>query len=431
MESVKGSAPIDPSRQPDDIKENTRPANEVQNKIYNLFRAVISFFSGISKSKSSSVKDEQLQTDESAKQVNLSQDGEFKMLGSGANKLVWIPAKPPVLIEGERPKVIYTAVKGFLVDHTKTLKREMELGGQIQDKIVQLSSDDDSGTIFPEGGLDNLALTATLLEGEERVDGQLSYAVDKADMDGEDFIKDGSITFENRVSVGADVLRGFATLNGAGYTYGDPKPENFLVYKNDDGSYQAKIADFGKTTSVKDDDSKDYKGNLRFSPPEGKASTKADSWGAALMLIRNFEEAYLNKGGDPLVNVDEKDFDEKAIDDRRGIEKFIVENKNFMGLDEPTFGDKIFKRLPRQLILSILPSKQKNKQQEAISSYIGALCYKMIQTANTQDQRDSIAEFGSILQDMTQANPDNRITTKQAFDRYKEISDTLGSLNNK
>lgn len=146
-----------------------------------------------------------------------------------------------------------------------------------------------------------------------------------------------------------------SSLNQAEYASGDVKPENCLIYTDDSGNRSLKVSDFGQTRKV-GDGTKTYMGNLRFSPPEGVLSVKGDSWGAALVLIRSFEELITDNNGDPLIEIEPANKEDRpATQGRRGVEKFIVEHKVFLGIDTPSLSDKLFRRLPRQVKLNSRP----------------------------------------------------------------------------
>ncbi|CAN0876785.1 Mitogen-activated protein kinase kinase kinase 20 [Linum grandiflorum] len=73
------------------------------------------------------------------------------------------------------------------------------------------------------------------------------------------------------------LLEALSYIHSAGYTHCDIKPDNLLLFPNDDGSCQLKIADFGLAMETPDPDSpaaKNFRGTTRYLPPEVIVSGK-------------------------------------------------------------------------------------------------------------------------------------------------------------
>lgn len=355
------------------------------------------------------------------KKVKIFSGEAIKRIAMGSNKKVYVSVNPIEGAPGKKPTVLYTAVKTFFQDFTKTLKDEMALCRFLSSKIDK--EGEERGV--PKGGKECLAIEYEELN--ETIKGKAVFQVEKAECDGEDFVigdvKDHSVTYQERFSIIEDILKGFATLNKMGYAYGDGKPENLLVYKDTDTQkYRAKIADFGKTQKIIFDDQGNeipgqYSGNFRFCPPEGTLSTKADSWSTALIIIRLLEDPLLDEGK-PLVSIKSQNRDIKAIKKRRGVEKYVTEHKAFLGLDNNNIFGKIVRQF-RGLRLKKLSEKQQKKQQNLIHDYIAFLC-DSLESKDLLDKNQS-KQLSKLLFQMTEFKPETRIDTKTALEIYQEI----------
>ncbi|KAH7227279.1 kinase-like domain-containing protein, partial [Fusarium solani] len=60
------------------------------------------------------------------------------------------------------------------------------------------------------------------------------------------FVRSGrTANLKTKASLYRDVLKGLAVLHEVGVVHGDVKCENVLVFQQDDGSFKAKLIDFG------------------------------------------------------------------------------------------------------------------------------------------------------------------------------------------
>ncbi|MEX1012656.1 MAG: serine/threonine-protein kinase [Waddliaceae bacterium] len=286
----------------------------------------------------------------------------FHFIASGADKNVWISVGSQQLgtTSNDKANHAYYTPKGvFLRNQKSALKKEASKMQKIMDLVEDHS---------------NLAVKHSILSKDEGIRGMFTMKVDRAKSDFEKTLRNSKVGFQTRMKLLCDFVKGLAQLHRAGFAHGDIKPENSLVYE-DKGTLSLKLADFGRAEEVKDE-SKTYKGNLRFAPPEGRLSQKGDVYGAAIVMIRTLEEEILNEGGDPLLPVHDQDRDEYQSDpsqNRRGIEKLIVEHKAFAGVDVGSLRNKIFRRLPRQVRIESWGDEKIQNQHEVLNQYIDQL----------------------------------------------------------
>jgi len=331
----------------------------------------------------------------------------FKEVAHGKVKRVihieWTMANP--IYEGKTSKetVFYVAVRNrFGVSREKALRQEKAKMDDIKEKTNNKS------------GQKYLAVEA---KETTKVEGHYALEVEKASGDWESVMTDANTRIQTRVSLAQNYLDGLSALNEAGYAYGDVKPENCLVYTDKEGNKILKLADFGKAKEVPKGESRKYTGNPRFAPPEGTLSQKGDTWGAALCLIRQFEEA-VSQFGEPLIEISQDQLDPKADktkESRRGIEQYVCNHEAFAGCD-----GNLLDVTPRRLELRSLSAERKEEQQELVHAYINALTMRLSDQGKLT--REQAADLNTLLKAMTQADPDKRLSSADAAARFKEIS---------
>lgn len=329
----------------------------------------------------------------------------FKVLASGAEKHVLIPKNHIKGSGNDSPStVFYVPVRKYFFSKEKALKSEHKKMEDIKAKV-------------PNGQY--LAVESKVVEDKARFGGSFALEVDAAVNDFEKELRGHDSTIQQRLSFCTDYARGMRDLHGAGYAYGDVKPENCLIYQNPETQEKSlKLSDFGKAEQVRPGEEKTYKGNLRFAPPEGTLSQAGDVFSAALVLIRTLEDPLLEKGA-PLIPVKNEDRDSQpAVDKRRGVEQLIVDHKAFPGIDEPSLSDKLFRRLPRQATLDKQPQEKKDKQVEVLSEYVDALTSTLV--VNGMDKAKA-KELNTLLKDMINVSPDQRPNMAQVAARLEHI----------
>lgn len=330
----------------------------------------------------------------------------FKVIGSGAEKHVLIPANNLVHSAGEEAKAFYVPVRKFIFSKKNALKQEHAKMEDIKSKLSESKY---------------LAVDSKVIRDKERFGHSFALEVNKAEKDFEGELRDINTTIPQRLRYGLEYSRGMTELHKAGYAYGDIKPENCLIYKDSVTEEKSlKIADFGKAQKVADGEKRTYTGNLRFAPPEGVLSKSGDVFGAALVLIRTLEDPLLENGNSliPVGQEDQDTISEKALDKRRGVEQLIVNHKAFPGIDEPDFPAKLFRRLPRQATLAHQSEETKNTQVKVLHQYIDVLTNTLV--FNGLD-KSSAKDLNELLKDMVNVSPEKRPSMEQVANRLEAI----------
>jgi serine/threonine protein kinase len=330
---------------------------------------------------------------------------DFKELARGAIKVVWvqrsqIAASGMDLLES----VYYTPVKSFFGGNARELKREVQKMKDIEEK---LKADPTSATY--------LAIDAEVLPKAERIQSKYTIKTPAASTDFEKKISNPETSMNDRALLGGHLLAGLTGLHKAGYVHGDMKPENCLIYQ---GGKLLKLADFGKAEMIKDKASQKYSGNTRFAPPEGQLSKKSDVYGAAMMLIRNFEEPFLSESELSLVPIDSTEKDMDASSDLRGVERFVVENKSFLAANA---GSKtsLWTRIIRRFQMGRRSTEEKNQQTQAMHQYIDQLKQKLEEKEGFSPVHAN--RLCDLLKKMTVDNPTERISAEDASKEYDLI----------
>lgn len=327
----------------------------------------------------------------------------------GAVKIVWVKRSKIGSSVGEgstrskKESAFYTAIDSFLGRKSRELKSEFEKMQMVAKKL-ELKS----------GSTENLAVHGKERKGKKKIGGSYTIKVERASTDFENKLLDPDTSLKERIHFGSHLLNGLANLHLLDLSHGDMKPENCLIFEND-GEYILKISDFGKTEWV-GEGSKSYRGNLRYAPPEGVQSKKGDVYGAALMLIRNFEEEYLQANSmSSLIQVAEKECDMAALPTKRGIEKYVIESKDFLAFNEG-FSLSILKR---RITVGMRSQTEGENQTKAIHNYIDALHERL--SKDDRLSHEQVEAFCYLLKDMTDADPKQRISAKVAAERYDQI----------
>ncbi|CAN0899921.1 Mitogen-activated protein kinase kinase kinase 20 [Linum grandiflorum] len=181
------------------------------------------------------------------------------------------------LAQPTNPNLPMMAVKSAPVDDAASLLAEFDILSKFRQApgIIQCIGEDLSDDL-PGGETYNLFL-------EYAAGGSLS-----------DLIADygGCGIPERDVKVGTlSLLKALSSVHAAGYTYCDIKPDNVLVFPDDDGFYQLKIADFGLAMEIPDPDSTEsnLRGTARYLPPEmiisGTVSPAMDIWALGCTVV--------------------------------------------------------------------------------------------------------------------------------------------------
>lgn len=335
----------------------------------------------------------------------------FKLIAKGKAKSVYAHAK-------HIGKVIYTPLQGnhiqkivekiFRLKETE-LKREVTIAQDISSKLTT------DGKRISET---NLALEMEEIHGEEKILGIYSVSTQEAIGDLDNNLKKHQIKFPDSLKTGMQIAAGLQDLHQAGYVHGDLKPENILLY--DDGKKIApKITDFGKTRAIKDNQRLFYAGDPRYSAPEGGLTKSGEVFGAGLIMIRILEEEFLSENGEMLISPREQD-PLGIIGDSKGIEKFLILNKN-CPQTSPHFGMGILKFRSREGLITILGHKFRDIKRgvNEIHGYIDALIEKLKHKYRDMSP-DKFDHLQSLLKEMTGDDPTKRPTMEQVVEKLRQ-----------
>lgn len=257
----------------------------------------------------------------------------------------------------------------------------------------------------------NLATQYSVLKKSKSIGNKFTVKVEKG-KDFETILSKEKISIQNRLKFSRDLANGLKELHSTNHVYGDLKPENCLVFNKDDHPI-LKIADFGKTVKLSDKSKKPYKmysGNPRFMAPEGTLSKKSDVWGAGIILIRIFEEDVLDKKGNL--------FPSKEIENKskfRGIEKYMVEHKNFL-VSKKGGPASIITRMKARFTSPT--SKQKTEQQRELHAYLKKLEVKLSQKYDN----DEVKKLIQLIKRMTSPMPGRRPSMETVLKELNSIN---------
>ncbi len=337
---------------------------------------------------------------------------------------LYIPEKnQPRKDINKQEEAFYAPVKTFWKSREKNLRAEKKTYDAINKKSESepqhLATKTDEIELIGQSGKARYGLKVPFAEGGNF----------------EDKIQE-NLNIETRIEFGRQYLEGMTELQNAGFIYGDIKPENCLIYGT--GKDQTlKIADFGKTSEIKTNKKtrkeipQKYSGNIRFISPEGKLSTKGEVWGAALVLIRNFEEQVLDKNRNTSLwgeveeaqkdefiktweKVEEGKYKNERIRNKRGIERFVIEHEAF----QATAGSG-WSTLLRRAKLMNLSQDEKLFQKQVLDRYIKLLAKQLKEQKVIEE--DKVDQFVNLLDHMTQIDPDQRPKMEDALETYDKI----------
>lgn len=326
---------------------------------------------------------------------------EFKELARGAAKIIHVPKFEMCLNNEDASKVWLTPVQTFFGGKEKELREEFETM-----KAIQEATKNDPDSQF-------LAVQAEELKGDERIASQFTLKSEKASGDFEKTMKK-DLSNKQRVDFADHYLKGLKALHASGRAHGDIKAENCLIYGKEPDQ-TLRLSDFGKTKSLKEEETASYSGNLLHAPPEGKQSQKADTYGAAIDLIRNFEQPYLKKGSLLEVEVDQRDSATITDHHRQGIEKFIVEHKAFPACEAKGWRGFLTRLFRRLFNVGNLKNEELKNHEAALHNYIDALGTKLKESGLKEPEK-----LIQLLKEMTRSDPNKRISSAEAAQRYGE-----------
>lgn len=328
--------------------------------------------------------------------------GQFKLIGKGADKLVFRARKARLC--GRAKRVFYKPVTRLLgmLSRESVLRREVHVMKKIQERAKDSS---------------HLAVEAEEIQDPKNQLGGYTVAVPEAKRDYEESIRDRTQTFTTRTTRLCGFLTGVAQLASAGYCHGDLKPENAL---EDEGGI-VRISDFGKAVPVREDEQVAHYGNLRFVAPEASSGLKQDVYSSLLVMIRSLEEEVLDESGSPLVEVRYENRDWDALPERRGFERYVVEDKRFLGLDTKTLTQRVYRRLPRQVSMTHRNPEQLKAQREALLGYVDVLFERLAIKRPKYEQ--AFVNLKQLMVEMASTNPAERPSAAQVLERFPIFAD--------
>ena len=153
---------------------------------------------------------------------------EFKKLGQGKAKVVWVRGK----------QAYFTPVQGLFSSvinfKERELKEEVKTARSIKDNL-------------PRGRTgEYLALDMKEIKDEQdKIGGHYTVKTTKAEGDIDGYLRDNPQTFSETFEFAKQFLNGMADLHAVNRIHGDVKAENLLFYKGPPPC--VKVSDFGKT----------------------------------------------------------------------------------------------------------------------------------------------------------------------------------------
>ena len=252
----------------------------------------------------------------------------------------------------------------------------------------------------------SIKVNPTMLWKMERGEGDLN------DLEG--IIEKANLTPEEahnaRINVAKDILTGFVNLAKAGYVHGDIKQDNVLIFKKTDAegktTFHAKLADFGKTKTIKPKEVLPGTGNQRTgaSHQGSITSEKSEVMSAGLLLASIFAAPFV------------------ANKSMSGIEDFWLKTENSPAIKKlPKNATKMeiganalhrgFKLLADQVINKL--SLNNLTKENTLLPYIEDLQQKLkSQNLMTETQRENLS---ILLQNQTSVDPEKRPNPQEAL----------------
>lgn len=235
----------------------------------------------------------------------------------------------------------------------------------------------------------------------------------KAGGDLEQFITN-NLSFNKRLQLGLQAVHGVEELHARGYVHGDIKPDNFLIFKEENREV-VKLSDFGKTQKLNDKELIRYAGNLRLAAPELVTSRTGDVYSTGMVLVRIMEEANAER---VICKLDGKG------KYRRGIETLGRSNalyynicyriKSIVAVIFQSFFGKRF------------VNKEDIKRAEKMNAYINTIQLPM-ESLNSLDSKKLVL-WRDLVKRMTATDPNERPTMKTVLKEYKKIDDLNTTL---
>jgi hypothetical protein len=244
----------------------------------------------------------------------------------------------------------------------------------------------------------HLAIDLSEAPPAEGISGQYTVKTRKAETDLEKQIRE-PLSRRERLQFCVEATAGFRDLHRGDYIHGDPKPENAIIVGG-----VLRLSDFGKTRLA--DGNVGYTGNPRFMAPEKTCSKEAEVYATGLFLIRILEEEFLPPDqGAMLVQPTVKHPSLSAETKRRGIERFVVENRD-CPQHEGSPAARVAVAWANRVGTSKGPDRAATERE--VHRYIDALVARI-----EVDSPEAACQIEGVLKAMTRSEPALRLTMDQ------------------
>ena len=241
----------------------------------------------------------------------------------------------------------------------------------------------------------------------------------------ESAVRTAPYPFPQSANLARQLMKGFRELHAGGYVHGDIKLENILVY-NFDGNPIIKIADWGKSKKLGDNEVALHTGNRRHMAPERLCSQKGEVFGVAMMVVRMLEEEFLTDSSKQmLTEPDQKDpSKEKRLQDeddaakcRKGIERFLSISQGCPEID--TNGLDALHHAFASFV-SLIRKKPTNIDSQ-LGKYIYALQTRLEgKYGDSEEKLVGIRNLTALLRAMLRSDKNERISMEEAVPRLDE-----------
>ncbi len=327
-------------------------------------------------------------------------------LSESASRKVYGVGKDKLIVEHESSSKVYMLPQAsFLGRCRRNIVKEVQF-------ILGIKK------ALPKEEMKNLAVDIDPDNTKARV-----WTTDKAEGNLEKMMGDADCKMQSK-DFCQDIVRGMKNLHKAGYVHGDMKLENMLVVQGSElgGQKYIKVSDFGKGAKVVEGKpSGIYSGNTRYGPPEGRTSKAGDVYGAGICIIRILEEQFLGDKTSLVAVHETRTKIPPAHKERRGVEKYILEEPAFTRSYEQkgSFKGKVLDFFARVRTVAGVDKQKLSFEQDAMNRYIDVLTTKL-QSEGGLD-KEKAAFLNQMLKNMTSVDPSARPTMEVVDGELKDI----------
>jgi serine/threonine protein kinase len=276
------------------------------------------------------------------------------------------------------------------------------------DKILYLlgyfkDSPWDLGALMKKAKESQSNIAVDLEELPESVLQRYAISSSRAVGDLDTFLEKKELSYKDRYDLCCQVLTAIEQFHSAGFIHGDLKPDNFLIYENEEGKYTVKLSDFGKTRKASSIDSFRRWGNPRYIGPENRSSMLGEVYGVALVCLRILEAPLLSEGGDSLIEPSVKAPSiVQSKKTRKGVEKYLLNSGVTVQIEQKTFLEKIIR-----IFKIFFSSPNFQKVEKEVYRYIEAMEIKLREKEKEEGVSDCLCFF-PFLHNALSSNPEQR-----------------------